>query len=148
MMRVVALKHYLTDVLAGAAVGLEYRFQDRGVRDVAAGGLADLSLGCDAPAAVLRLRPAGGGRHRVADVQPFDLGHGDEVAGGGRLDGEYRAMTRTPRIRRQVRAVFIGQLLGPERLEAFLEVAFELLIELLGREPEGLLVGAGRGCFL
>ena len=72
---------------------------------------------------------------------PATAGH--QVAGGRRLDrDDARRTASCSRFGREVAAVVGRPLLVAERLEAILQVLLELLVELVGLEPERFLVGA------
>ena len=77
---------------------------------------------------LLFLAVAGGDRH--------------EIAGRRGLDRDDADIGRLVALRREVAAVVGRTLLVAERLEAILQVLVELLVELLGLEPEGFFVGA------
>jgi hypothetical protein len=66
---------------------------------------------------------------------------GNQIARGRRLDREDRGVFRLLRIGCEVAAVIGRPFLVAERLEAILQVLFELLIELLGLEFERLFIG-------
>ena len=68
--------------------------------------------------------------------------HGDEVAGRRRLDGNRARILRALRIGRQVLSVVCRPLFVAKRLEPILQILFELLIELAGRDLERFFVGA------
>jgi hypothetical protein len=64
------------------------------------------------------------------------------VTRGGRLDRDHRDVFGLAALRAQVAAVVLRPLLVAERLEAVLQVLVELLVELVGLQLEGFLVGA------
>ena len=67
---------------------------------------------------------------------------GHQVAGGGGLDRDDHGVRRLAALRREVAAVVGRALLVAERLEPILQVLLELLVELLGLQPERFFVGA------
>ncbi len=69
-------------------------------------------------------------------------GDGHQVAGGRGLDRDDHDVRRLAALRREVLAVVGRALLVAERLEAILQVLVELLVELLGLQPERFFVGA------
>ena len=73
---------------------------------------------------------------------PVAGGDGHQVAGRGGLDRDDHDVGRLAALGREVAAVVGRTLLVAERLEPILQVLVELLVELLGLEPERFFVGA------
>ena len=75
-------------------------------------------------------------------VAPVADDHGEHVAARRRLDGQHRDVVRAVAVRDDVAAVVRRPLLVAERLEPFLHVAIELIVEVLRVDLQRLSVGA------